>query len=76
MTSATCRQRPAASWSPHPAAAAALARALAWNSEIDLDTLNVASHYRSGVLTCAFACTMSCSRRSAAACGSAASRPA
>ena len=38
-------------WSPLLAAAVALARALAWNKEIDLDTLNVASQYRSGVLT-------------------------
>ena len=48
MPSATCCHASAASWSPRWAAAAALARALAWNREMDFDTLNVASQYRSG----------------------------
>ena len=73
MPSATSSQPWAAARSPRRAAAAAFASALAWNSEIDFDTLNVASQYRSGARTWAFASIMSWARRSAVASGSAAS---
>ena len=73
MPSATCCQASALSLSPCWAAAAALARALAWNREMDFDTLNVASQYRSGVRTWALASISNWARRSAVASGSAAS---
>jgi hypothetical protein len=76
MPSATSAHPRAPSRSPRWAAAAAFASALAWNSEIDFDTLNVASQYRSGVLTWAFASIISRARRSAVASGSAASNAA
>ena len=73
MASATSSQAWTDSRSPRWAAASAFAKALAWNREIDFDTLNVASQYRSGVRTWALASISSSARRSAVASGSAAS---